>query len=204
MVDDDGRPIQQACTVCGRKFATVLKLETHFKQLHEREFKKRLAHKPAAKAFFRDEARRERYFTARDSLMTPKKGVQLQQRLARQDVHVTKVHLPHICCSGGNPARLGGLEQVENMAQAADVAMHAEIHRLLEDLHQDADPALHCLCLISDDRGFDTGLRACKQQGLGTIAICERPDAFNNADVILSWQSVCKEPEERTKAMPDD
>ncbi|EFJ52912.1 hypothetical protein VOLCADRAFT_102871 [Volvox carteri f. nagariensis] len=48
-------PSEIRCPVCNGKFRDEEKLRNHFKQLHQREHNKRLAHKPAAKKYLKSE-----------------------------------------------------------------------------------------------------------------------------------------------------
>ncbi|KAF6259956.1 hypothetical protein COO60DRAFT_1700597 [Scenedesmus sp. NREL 46B-D3] len=130
------------CPMCGRQCKSLVDLNKHFVQLHQREHKKRLEGPKYAGS---DKARR--YREAAQQLGLPRaklagrKGQAVQLLLQRGNV---------------------SLVQVPNGDQAADEAIKRDIDRL-----HGALPSLQgrVLVLVSDDRGFRGDLNAFLQAG---------------------------------------
>ncbi|KAG1680827.1 hypothetical protein FOA52_008160 [Chlamydomonas sp. UWO 241] len=84
---------EHRCEMCGGRFLTQLKLQKHFKQLHEREFNKKKAHKPLAKKYFSKTGGVHKFLDARAAAVLPTPGapVRLGRLLQQHGVDVTRV-----------------------------------------------------------------------------------------------------------------
>ncbi len=76
--------------------------------------------------------------------------------------------------------------------QAADMALKADVRRLLECVRAEGTTGEeHAVCVVSNDLGFDGLLQECKGAGCHTVAISNQVHAqYRHADVILAWELV--------------
>jgi hypothetical protein len=152
-------------------------LQTHFKQLHEPEFGKRL--QKAAKKARKGEQflkRVEKYNAAKQAMqiplnIRPEMGTDIEWHLQKCKYQCEKV-----------PTR----------SQAADKNLIRSALSCLSGIEAANDGRHHVMCLISDDGGFAPTMQQWKSLGMSTLAICETRyhDQYPCADVTLSWHGV--------------
>ncbi|KAF6135815.1 hypothetical protein GIB67_029346 [Kingdonia uniflora] len=159
------------CSVCGRKFSTNDKLVDHFKQLHEREQKKRLSRLESVRGNKRVKLsaklsmKLEKYKNVAPSVLVPKVGYGLASELKRAGFWV----------------RL-----VSDKPQAADIALR---NHMVEMMYQ---RQVQCLVLVSDDSDFLGVLEEAKMRCLKTVVVGDINDGALKrcADASFSWKEV--------------
>jgi hypothetical protein len=84
---------QQRCPMCGMTCKSIAHLQKHFRQLHEREHKKQLAHRPGLRSYVAS-GKQDRFLQARARLQLsarPGEALSAEQQLRRAGVVVTQV-----------------------------------------------------------------------------------------------------------------
>ncbi|KAL6495922.1 hypothetical protein OROGR_030485 [Orobanche gracilis] len=157
------------CSVCGRKCKTSMDLKKHFKQLHERERQKKLNRMRSLKGKKRQRFKErfidgnEKYKEAARSLLTPKTGYGLGQKLRRAGVYV---------------------KTVQDKPQAADCALKRQ---MVHSVSRGVD----WIVLVSDDSDFSEMLMKARNANLGTVVVGDRGRALGrHADVWVPWARV--------------
>lgn len=142
MLDAVQTPEVLRCPLCNKQRSNLKDLNKHFRELHEREHKKRLQGPR-----YRGSDKEKRYWAAVENLGLPrsnlagKKGQAVQLLLQQADVK---------------------LIQVPNTNQAADEAIKSNIKVLLKQLPSLQDSVL---VVVSDDRGFRGDVHSFLQAG---------------------------------------
>ncbi|GBG89642.1 hypothetical protein CBR_g49431 [Chara braunii] len=156
------------CGMCGRKCRTHADLRKHFKQLHEREQKKRLNTINAQRGKKRKKkaellaAKNSRYVEAARGIVLPKRGYGLMPDLKRSGV---------------------GVQLVKQGPEAADMEITKAVMKALER-------RIDWICLVSDDRGFEDLLRDARSRLCKTVVIGDSVGLKRAADLSLSWMDV--------------
>lgn len=159
------------CRVCGRKFYTNEKLINHFKQIHEREHKKRVSQIESAKGSQRVKLvgkysmKMEKYNNAARDILIPKVGCGLGDELKRAGYWVGVV---------------------SNKPQAADVALRDHLVDMI-DRRQ-----MECMILVSDDSDFVEVLKEARLRCLKTVVVGDNNDGALKrvSDAAFSWQEI--------------
>ncbi|KAI0598630.1 hypothetical protein F4775DRAFT_555126 [Biscogniauxia sp. FL1348] len=154
------------CPLCGNKFATNVKLQKHYKQLHHRERRKKLAMLDAFKGKKKEKLvkKLEKRNKAHTEIMAPEREHKLFGSLVRAGVSVRVVT--------GAP-------------QAADRALEYRFSQVKKNSGL-------TLIIISDDSDFCNMARKAKRHGAYVIVIGENPDGklAELADEWLSWETL--------------
>ncbi|KAK3224815.1 hypothetical protein Dsin_004677 [Dipteronia sinensis] len=165
------KPESYLCRVCGRRFYTNEKFVNHFKQIHEREQKKRLNQIESARGKRRADLvvkytmKMEKYKRAARDVLTPKVGYGLADELKRAGFFV---------------------KTVPDKPEAADIALRDHMVDMMDKRRID------CLVLVSDDSDFVEVLREAKLRCLKTVVVGD----INNgalkrvADANFSWRDI--------------
>lgn len=159
------------CHVCSRKFSTNDKLINHFRQIHEREHKKRLSQIESARGKRRINLvakytmKMDRYRNAARDILTPRVGYGLADELKQAGFWV---------------------QTVSDRPQAADIALRNHMIDMMD--HRRAD----CLVLVSDDSGFEGILKEARLRCLKTVVVGDISDGTlkRTADVGFSWKEI--------------
>ncbi|XVF52694.1 hypothetical protein PTKIN_Ptkin05aG0039100 [Pterospermum kingtungense] len=159
------------CGVCGRRFYTNEKLVNHFKQIHEREYQKRVNQIESARGSRRVKLvakysmKMEKYKNAAGDVLTPKVGYGLADELKRAGFWVGTV---------------------SNRPQAADVALRDHIVDVMDKRKAE------CLVLVSDDSDFVDVLKEAKLRCLKTVVVGDTNDGALKrvADSGFSWTEI--------------
>ncbi|XP_031278935.1 uncharacterized protein LOC116137387 [Pistacia vera] len=159
------------CRVCGRRFYANEKLVNHFKQIHEREHKKRLNQIESARGKRRlnlvakYSMKMEKYKRAARDVLTPKVGYGLADELERAGFWV---------------------RMVSDKPQAADVALRNHIVEMMDKRK------IECLVLVSDDSDFVEVLKEAKLRCLKTVVVGDINDGALKrvADAGFSWRDI--------------
>ncbi|KAK8473838.1 hypothetical protein PHAVU_001G264600 [Phaseolus vulgaris] len=159
------------CRVCGRKFHTNDKLVNHFKQLHEREHRKRMSQIESARGSRRVKLvakysmKMEKYKKAASAILTPKVGYGLADELTRAGFWV---------------------QTVSDKLQAADRALQSHIVDVMD--HRQVE----CVVLVSDDSDFVDVIKEARQRCLKTVVIGDIDDGVlkRTADTAFSWVEI--------------
>ncbi|KAL0369503.1 UNVERIFIED_CONTAM: hypothetical protein Sangu_0268400 [Sesamum angustifolium] len=159
------------CRVCGRRFYTNEKLINHFKQIHEREQKKRLNQIESARGKRRVQMvaryamKMEKYRNAARDILTPKVGYGLADELKRAGFWV---------------------RTVSDKPQAADVALRNQMVDMMDRR------IVECLFLVSDDSDFVEILKEARLRCLKTVVVGDISDGIlkRTADAAFSWQEI--------------
>ncbi|KAL9433722.1 hypothetical protein AB3S75_028540 [Citrus x aurantiifolia] len=159
------------CGVCGRRFYSNEKLVNHFKQIHEREQKKRLNQIESARGkrrvhlVGRYSMKMEKYKRAARAILTPKIGYGLADELKRAGFWV---------------------RTVSDKPQAADVALRNHMVDMMDKRH------VECLVIVSDDSDFVDVLQEAKYRCLKTVVVGDINDGALKriADASFSWRDI--------------
>ncbi|XP_044472095.1 uncharacterized protein LOC123200782 [Mangifera indica] len=159
------------CHVCGRRFFANEKLVNHFKQIHEREHKKRLNQIESARGKRRlnlvakYSVKMEKYKRAAREVLTPKVGYGLADELERAGFWV---------------------RMVPDKPQAADVALRNHMVDMMDKRK------IECLVLVSDDSDFVDVLKEAKLRCLRTVVVGDINDGALKrvADAGFSWRDI--------------
>ncbi|KAJ4712858.1 Zinc finger family protein [Melia azedarach] len=159
------------CRVCGRRFYTNEKLVNHFKQIHEREQKKRLNQIESARGKRRVHlvakysVKMEKYKRAARDVVTPKVGYGLADELKRAGFWV---------------------RTVSDKPQAADVALRDHMVDMMDKRR------VECLVLVSDDSDFVEVLKEAKLRCLKTVVVGDINDGALKrvADAGFCWRDI--------------
>lgn len=160
------------CPICGARRKTNVLLKKHFKQLHERERAKKLAHlgdlrrkgsSKAKKFLLRNGEDLAKRTAAHAEVLGHKRGYGLKSQLELSGVSV---------------------RVVSNEPQSADQALHklwASVSR----------KGLSALVLVSDDSDFLTMISGAAKHGVRTIVVGENPDGelARKATEWVSWHA---------------
>lgn len=165
------KPEPYLCRVCGRRFYTNEKLVNHFKQIHEREQKKRLNQIESARGKKRVQLvgkysmKMEKYKRAARDVLTPKVGYGLADELKRAGYFV---------------------KTVPDKPQAADIALKDHMMDMMDKRRVD------CLVLVSDDSDFVEVLKEAKLRCLKTVIVGDINDGTLKriADASFSWRDI--------------
>jgi len=205
------------CEMCGRKCKSAEDLSKHFKQLHEREFKKKLSHKPLAKYMFsKRQDYVKRYQQARLSAgAAPNSSIFLMQRLKNLGVQVKCVQrkpqaadlalVQAVTTSSwwrraktgqegieGNPTSLGGsLDGSSRTEDENRQGLSGSSHSSSVS-RPTSEPSV-ALCVISNDSGFGRLLERASGMHIKTISICEFSSSAHrrtDAQVYVPWEAV--------------
>ncbi|KAF5728761.1 hypothetical protein HS088_TW21G00913 [Tripterygium wilfordii] len=159
------------CRVCGRRFYNNDKLVNHFKQIHEREQKKRLNQIDSAKGKRRVNLvakysmKMNKYKNASRDVLTPKVGYGLADELKRAGFWV---------------------RTESDKPQAADVALRDHMVEMMDRRK------VECLMLVSDDSDFVNVLKEAKLRCLKTVVVGDINDGALKrvADAGFSWREI--------------
>ncbi|GKU95467.1 hypothetical protein SLEP1_g8824 [Rubroshorea leprosula] len=159
------------CRVCGRRFYTNEKLINHFKQIHEREHKKRLNQIDSARGKRRVNLvakysmKMEKYKNAARDILTPKVGYGLADELKRAGFWV---------------------KTVSNKPQAADVVLRDHMVDVMDKRRAE------CLVLVSDDSDFVDVLNEAKLRCVKTVVVGDINDGALKrvADAGFCWREI--------------
>ncbi|GLT91001.1 hypothetical protein SLE2022_089110 [Rubroshorea leprosula] len=159
------------CRVCGRRFYTNDKLVNHFKQIHEREHKKRLNQIDSARGKRRVNLvakysmKMEKYKNAARDILTPKVGYGLADELKRAGFWV---------------------KTVSNKPQAADVALRDHMVDVMDKRRAE------CVVLVSDDSDFVDVLNEAKLRCVKTVVVGNINDGALKrvADAAFCWREI--------------
>ncbi|KAL5817671.1 hypothetical protein ACOSQ3_026049 [Xanthoceras sorbifolium] len=165
------KPESYLCRVCGRRFYTNEKLVNHFKQIHEREQKKRLNQIESARGKRRVDLvakysmKMEKYKRAARDVLTPKVGYGLADELKRAGFFV---------------------KTVSDKPQAADIALRDHMVDMMDKRRVD------CLVLVSDDSDFVEVLKEAKLRCLKTVVVGDMNNGALKrvADASFSWRDI--------------
>ncbi|KXZ48163.1 hypothetical protein GPECTOR_30g259 [Gonium pectorale] len=171
---DAEQPEEHRCPLCGRRCKDAEQLAKHFKQLHEREHKKRMsssAPKKVVKRYMESEKREKYVQAAKVALPRQARGFNLEGILKAAGVAVT-------------PVQMG--------PQRADVALEEAASQLLRSVHAplpSSDPGSRpVLAIVSDDRGFEPLLKLFESRGWRTVSVCN--GAVRGAGAQVHWAKV--------------
>lgn len=169
------------CPLCGRQCGDPDTLRTHFAKLHEREARKRQAHRASQRkggrkqrALTGERADREfRYREAKRAVMRPSTGNAAAWSLRRTGVQV---------------------QRVPSTPEAADQALLATMQQMLAQ-HAAAESdggqphSSLTIVLVSDDAGFLPALRAAaRRPGVQVALVSSRePSSAASDAALLSW-----------------
>lgn len=174
------------CTLCGRRCKSLDALQKHFKELHQREHRKRLgpgkggSQERAKEYLASDQA--DRYYQAYNSAGMSKKlsrkGRALKALLSQLGVKVKEVS------PGKDVADKALVDEVRRK-----MASKLQAQRTTDLLVPDAN----VLVVVSDDYGFrDIMIEARQQYGWGVVVVCNDPAKFSDvSDARLPWGDVC-------------
>lgn len=159
------------CRVCGRRFYTNDKFVNHFKQIHEREHKKRLNRIESARGKMRVKLvakyamKMDKYKGAVRDVLTPKVGYGLADELKRAGFWV---------------------RTVENKPQAADIALRNHLVDVMDKR------MVEYVVLVSDDSDFVEVLNEARLRCLKTVVVGDSNDGALKrvADAAFSWQEI--------------
>ncbi|KAL2634275.1 hypothetical protein R1flu_005754 [Riccia fluitans] len=156
------------CKLCGRVWWTNVALRKHFKLVHEKERKQRLAFLKTLKGkkrarFLTKYAEEEvKYKEVARRVLTPKSGYGLASELRRAGVDV---------------------KTVESKPQAADEALKKHIAFWVNN-------GVDCICMVSDDSDFLGILGTAKRKGVKVVVVGDAHTLQRVADISYSWEDV--------------
>ncbi|GLC36828.1 hypothetical protein PLESTF_001306600 [Pleodorina starrii] len=181
------------CPVCGAKLANEDKLRSHFRQLHQREHAKKLAHRPSAEKYSKSD-KFARYQSAAHKVLAPKRGYDLAGILRRLGVTVWAVPM------GKQKADVVlQREAVELLERERGKRADKEVGGKKEARKEEAEGPLEAekppsvFVLMSDDHGFEMLLKLFAMAGWRALVVSNTP--FKNAEQRLAWSNVAA-PEE--------
>ncbi|GLI66506.1 hypothetical protein VaNZ11_010339 [Volvox africanus] len=201
------------CPLCGAKVrGPESKLRTHFRQLHQRQHEKQLAHKPAAKKYIQSDAFARYQKAAKGVLSAKRRGYGLEGILSGLNVKVRPV--PQ------GPQKADVLLQGEAMellkeagqrgakaASAASASATSTTTTTSAASTSSAAPSASTststppcgpppppsssppvLVLVSDDHGFESLLKLFSSAGWRTVTVSNTE--FKNAKERIPWRSL--------------
>ncbi|GAX73597.1 hypothetical protein CEUSTIGMA_g1048.t1 [Chlamydomonas eustigma] len=189
-VEDDLR-----CTLCGRKCKSVADLSKHFKQLHEREHKKKMGSgSPKRTRKYLESDKAERY---REAAGESAGGAKSRKRIGRSGLSL-KLLLKKLNIS---------LQDVAQMDQAADIALTKNVKKLLTKVEPVLELEIQLPAAGSNDKTKNLSKAVQNhRQSPGRTA-----DADNHIDVqamaaykALALKSILKERGATIPANPQD
>ncbi|GLC53708.1 hypothetical protein PLESTB_000778700 [Pleodorina starrii] len=183
-----GRRCRVRCQVANED-----KLRSHFRQLHQREHAKKLAHRPSAEKYSKSD-KFARYQSAAHKVLAPKRGYDLAGILRRLGVTVWAVPM------GKQKADVVlQREAVELLERERGKRADKEVGGKKEARKEEAEGPLEAekppsvFVLMSDDHGFEMLLKLFAMAGWRALVVSNTP--FKNAEQRLAWSNVAA-PEE--------
>ncbi|GIL67584.1 hypothetical protein Vafri_20954 [Volvox africanus] len=190
------------CPLCG---VTVRgpesKLRTHFRQLHQRQHEKQLAHKPAAKKYMQSDALARYQKAAEGVLSAKRRGYGLEGILSGLNVKVRPV--PQ------GPQKADVLLQGEAVELLKETERRGAVSAASAPATSSAAPSASTststpprgpppppsssppvLVLVSDDHGFESLLKLFSSAGWRTVTLSNTE--FKNAKERIPWRNVVR------------